>query len=123
MKPFRVRFLLPAIIVILAAQQSLWAHAFADHSEPRVGATVSKPPADVRIWFTQEVEPAFSRIEVVGPDGKEVDKKDTHVDPSDHHVLIVSLPALPPGTYKVHWHVVSVDTHHTQNDFKFVVKP
>jgi methionine-rich copper-binding protein CopC len=112
-----------ALGVVLAAPAMVWAHAFADRSEPRVGSTIAKAPAEVKIWFTQQIEPAFSKIEVFGPDGKEIDKKDTHVDPSDHHVLIVSLPALPAGTYKVHWHVVSVDTHHTQNDFKFEIKP
>jgi len=32
------------------------------------------------------------------------------------------LPPLPAGTYRVKWHVVSVDTHRTQGDFKFTVK-
>lgn len=111
-----------AIIVVLPAMSL--AHAFADHSEPRVGSTIAKAPTEVKIWFTQQIEPAFSKIEVFGPDGKQIDKKDTHVDPSDHHVLIVSLPSpAGAGAYRVHWHVVSLDTHHTQNDFKFVVKP
>ncbi len=112
------------VLGILLAPSALRAHAFADHSEPRVGSTIAKAPSEVKIWFTQEIEPAFSKIEVFGPDGKEIDKKDTHIDPADHHVMIVSLPsAVAAGTYRVHWHVVSVDTHHTQNDFKFVVKP
>ena len=55
--------------------------------------------------------------------GKEVDKKDTHVDPSNKKLLIVSVPELPPGVYKVRWSVVSIDTHRTQNDFKFEIKP
>ena len=39
-------------------------------------------------------------------------------------VLIVPIgTALAPGAYTVHWHAVSVDTHHTQGDFGFTVKP
>jgi hypothetical protein len=34
----------------------------------------------------------------------------------------VSLKKLPPGTYKVRWHAVSVDTHATDGDFSFTVK-
>jgi methionine-rich copper-binding protein CopC len=30
---------------------------------------------------------------------------------------------LPPGVYTVTWSAVSVDTHHTQGDFQFTVKP
>jgi methionine-rich copper-binding protein CopC len=99
------------------------AHATAEKSEPRVGSEISKPPAQVKIWFSEEVEPAFSRIQVFAPDGKEVDKHDTRTDPKDKRLLIVSLPEiLPPGTYRVHWQVVSVDTHRTHDEFKFVLK-
>ena len=46
-----------------------------------------------------------------------------HPDEKDAKELIVSLPDLPAGTYKVVWHVLSVDTHKTQGDFKFTVQP
>ena len=119
----RFSIIVPALLALFALPKSLQAHAMADHSEPRVGSELSRPPTLVKIWYTQEVEPAFSKIQVFGPDGKEVDNKDTHVDPQDHHILMVSLPPLPQGSYRVHWQVVSVDTHRTQNDFKFIVKP
>jgi methionine-rich copper-binding protein CopC len=99
------------------------AHAFLDHSEPKVGSEISKAPAQVRIKFTQPVEPAFSKIAVTDKDGKEVDKKDTHLDPQDKQTLIVSLESLSSGVYAVSWHVVSVDTHPTRGDFKFTVRP
>jgi copper resistance protein C len=31
-------------------------------------------------------------------------------------------PRFSPGAYRVHWHAVSVDTHHTQGTFEFTVK-
>ncbi len=37
--------------------------------------------------------------------------------------LRVPLKALSPGTYKVIWRVLSVDTHRTQGDFTFRVGP
>ncbi|HUH94704.1 MAG TPA: CopD family protein [Casimicrobiaceae bacterium] len=40
------------------------AHAFLDHASPRVGSTVHGSPPDVRLWFTQELEPAFSTLSV-----------------------------------------------------------
>ena len=98
------------------------AHAFLDHAEPKVGAALPASPAEVKIWFTQNVEPAFSVIEVDDASGKEVDNKDTHRNDKDKSLLIVSLPKLPPGKYTVVWHVVSVDTHRTQGRFQFTVK-
>ena len=97
------------------------AHAFIDHADPAAGDKVQKSPNEVRIWFTENVEPAFSTVQVFTADGKEVDKRDVHLDPSDHALLHVSLPPLGGGTYKVVWRVVSVDTHVTNGNFNFRV--
>ena len=75
----------------------------------------------MRIWFTQELEPAFSGIEVTDAAGARVDDGASRVDGRDHTLLIVGLKNLPPGEYKVHWHVISVDTHATEGNFTFRV--
>jgi len=111
-----------AAILFLAIPSHAWAHAFLDHADPKVGSAVTNSPAEMRIWFTQHIEPAFSSIEVRDAQGKEVDKKDPHLDDKDKSLFLVSLPPLPPGTYTVAWHVVSVDTHRTQGHFSFTVK-
>jgi hypothetical protein len=111
-----------ACILFLTLQSQAWAHAFLDHAEPKVGSAITNPPAETKIWFTQELEPAFSSIQVSDAQGNEVDKKDTHLDSKNKSLLVVSLPPLPPGTYTVAWHVVSVDTHKTQGHFQFTVK-
>jgi methionine-rich copper-binding protein CopC len=99
------------------------AHAFLDHADPRVGSTVKAAPPVVTIWFTEELEGAFSKIQVFDAKGHEIDKKDSHVDAARPAVMTVSLPALPPGDYKVIWHAVAVDTHHTSGTFPFTVQP
>jgi copper resistance protein C len=104
-----------------AAVAQAHAHAFVDHAEPRVGATVKQMPREVRIWFTEAIEPAFSSIQVFDAAGKQVDKKDIHLDSSNRSLLRISLPPLALGTYKVVWRVVSVDTHVTKGDFTFQV--
>lgn len=120
MKPFFRCSLIGALF--LGAQSPAWAHAFLDDSEPKVGSTVTNSPAAVKIWFTQELELAFSSIVVKDAHGKEVDKKDVRLSRKNKALLEVSLPELPPGTYTVNWHVVSVDTHRTQGHFEFTVK-
>ncbi|MEJ1978863.1 MAG: copper resistance protein CopC [Acetobacteraceae bacterium] len=37
--------------------------------------------------------------------------------------LVLGLPALPPGLYKVIWHATSVDTHRTEGSYSFTVAP
>ncbi|MGH6988693.1 MAG: copper resistance CopC family protein [Stellaceae bacterium] len=97
------------------------AHAFLRRSIPAVGATVATAPNEVSIWYTEEVEPAFSRITVTNAAGQRVDKGNTHIDPHNPELLHVSVKSLKPGTYKVKWHVVAVDTHRTEGDFSFTV--
>jgi len=108
-------------LIVLSGAARVEAHAFLKDAEPRVGSTVQTSPGEVRIRFTENIEPAFSSIQVFDASGKEVDKRDVHLDRSDRAVLHVSLPQLKAGIYKVVWRVVSVDTHVTNGSFTFRV--
>jgi len=102
--------------------EASWGHAFPDHSDPKVGATISVSPTQVRIWFDSDLEPAFSTLMVHNTDGKMIDKRDSRVAPADPKLLQVSLPPLPPGTYLVIWNVVARDGHRTNGQFSFTIK-
>ena len=73
--------------------------------------------------FTQRIEAAFITVQVQDGAGRQVDGGDAAVDPSDATLLRVSLPRLAPGTYRVKWRVLSVDSHVTDGDFTFDVAP
>jgi methionine-rich copper-binding protein CopC len=111
-----------SLAFLCAVPESSWGHAFPDHSDPKVGSTVSGSPAQVRIWFDGNLEPAFSTLMVHNADGRMIDKRDNHVDPADPRLLQVSLPVLPPGTYLVIWNVVARDGHKTNGQFSFTIK-
>jgi methionine-rich copper-binding protein CopC len=113
-----------AIIVaalLTGAAQPSGAHAFLDHASPAVGSSVPSGPASVTLWFTQDVEPAFSGVQVANAAGQRVDLGNVRVPPGQPAELQVGLKPLPPGTYTVRWHVVSVDTHPTEGTFTFQV--
>jgi methionine-rich copper-binding protein CopC len=109
-------------LVAFGFSPSAQAHAFLDHADPKVGATLTTSPTEVRAWFTEELEPAFSKMHVMDAAGNMVSNDDCHVDSSNPSLLVVSLKKLAPGTYKVMWKVVAKDTHHTQGTFTFEVK-
>jgi copper resistance protein C len=100
-----------------------FAHTYLDHADPSVGSTVKAAPAQLRIWFTGALEPAFSTIAVSDAQGNSVAPGKASVDPGDNKLLAIGLGALPPGSYKVVWHAVSVDTHVTEGIFTFTVAP
>jgi hypothetical protein len=115
------RVVLSLLLIVVAGLARLEAHAFLKRAEPAVGSTVQTSPNEVRIWFTEDIEPAFSSVQVFDASGKEVDKRDLHSERSDQALLRISLPPLQPGIYKVVWRVVSVDTHVTNGSFTFRV--
>ncbi|MEK9282776.1 copper resistance protein CopC [Bradyrhizobium sp. ISRA442] len=102
------------MLTIGAAQ----AHAFLDHAEPRVGNKVASPPREVTLWFTQKLEPAFSSLTVTDAAGKRVDSGKPRVSGNQ---MSIPLRAGGAGTYRVNWHVLSVDTHTTEGNFTFQV--
>jgi hypothetical protein len=112
-----------SLAAMLAAPAAARAHAMLDHASPRVGSAVPTAPREVALWFTEKLEPAFSNIEVRGPSGAVVSAGKAQVSRADAMQLRVALKPLPPGTYKVIWRVLSVDTHRTQGDFTFRVGP
>lgn len=110
-----------ALTALLLGAGVAWGHAFLERAEPRVGSTVKAAPSQVRVWFTEALEPAFSTLEVVNQSGERVDLGPARVDAARPAVLQVLLKPLGPGTYRVKWRVLSVDTHVTEGDFTFRV--
>jgi len=98
-------------------------HAFLDEAAPLVGGTVSAPPKEIRLSFSEAIEPRFSGINLVTDDGRTIATGQAIVDPGNDKQLVLTLPPLVPGQYWVRWHVVSVDTHRTEGEYSFAVEP
>jgi methionine-rich copper-binding protein CopC len=116
------------LLALLAAAAALLpgaalAHAFLDHAVPAVGSTVTTAPTELLLFFTQELEPAFSGVTLSTGDGHAVPTGAASVDPQNRAELTLQLPPLAPGHYKVSWHAVSVDTHRTEGTFSFDIQP
>ena len=117
-----LRLLLAAVAVGIPAMTAL-AHAFLNQATPPVGGTVATSPKEIRLTFTEGVEPRFSGIELATNDGQAIATGPAIRDPGDDKQLVLAVPPLAPGRYKVSWHVVSVDTHRTEGAYTFTVGP
>jgi methionine-rich copper-binding protein CopC len=121
----KVALAICAVVPLLSAPFGIGAahaHAFLDHADPRVGNTV-KSPRIVSLWFTQNLESSFSGIDVLNADGMRMNAGNALVDNNDRKLMRVPVKVLPPGTYTVKWHVLSVDTHTSDGSFTFHVGP
>jgi copper resistance protein C len=121
MTRWTTRVFLAALLV--SAASAVAAHAELERAVPAAGSAVRKSPPRLMLMFSQRLEPAFSKVSVLTRTGKRIDIADSKVDAVDATRLSVGLPKLAPGTYRVRWRVLSVDTHVSEGDFTFDVRP
>ncbi len=118
----RIYWIAGAFFVIVSSAllgpQVAYAHAHLTRSEPRDGGTVTPAPHQVSLWFTEGLEKSFSSVEVHDASGTRVDDGEAQVK---DNTMQIGLKALQPGTYKVIWRALSVDTHKTDGTFTFQV--
>ena len=114
---------LAAMVLVGMSAVAAVAHAFLNQAVPPVGGTVAASPPEIRLTFTEAIEPRFSGIDLATGDGRAIATGAAAVDPGNDKQLVLLVPPLTPGRYRVHWHVVSVDTHRTEGEYSFTVEP
>jgi copper resistance protein C len=107
-----------SVLATLIGAPAAQAHAFLDHADPPANGAVQTAPPQLTLWFTQKLEPAFSNVQVTGPNGARIDQGQAQIS---GNVMRIGIKAAGPGTYQVHWHALSVDTHTTEGGFTFRV--
>jgi methionine-rich copper-binding protein CopC len=112
-----------AVLAVLVFPGATLAHSLLVRSQPERRATVTRPPEEVRLWFSERIEPAYARLSVWDAGGKPVDAGDAAVDPVDSTTLAVRTPGLRTGRYTVRYRVLSVDGHIVESSFDFTVRP
>ena len=116
-----------AIVVGALAAVSVASAAFAQarfvKAMPAAGSQVGSL-TEVQLEFNESVDPRFSGLTLTAPHGVNVELGAPEVESGDPRVLVVPITnVLEPGDYTVHWRVVSFDTHWSQGEFSFTVKP
>ena len=97
-------------------------HSGLQRAEPPADSKLSRPPSEIKLYFTERLEPAYSTVRVKDEHGAQVDREDSHVDASNPLLLRATLLPLEHGAYTVIWRVLSVDGHVTEGRFTFRVQ-
>ena len=93
-----------------------------DHAVPGVGLIVSGSPRELTLYFDLGVIAALSSVQIITSSGAAIPVSKPVNDPSDQQIVIVRLGrALPPGTYMVSWHMVSVHRRPASGTYRFTV--
>lgn len=115
-------FLSLAPVLLGVAAPAASAHAMLDHAVPAVGATLSAAPQRLQLFFTEPLEPAFSGVTLTSESGQAVATGKASVSPQNPAEMVLTVPVLAPGKYKVNWHAISTDTHRTEGSFTFEIQ-
>ncbi len=94
------------VVVSIAKSQSMWGHAtpVLPHAqqikaEPAPRAKLAKAPTQVRLWFNEEIEGAYTSLSVLDANQKPVTDAKPHIVSDDPKSVILSLTVLDPGKY------------------------
>lgn len=100
------------------------AHAILLRSDPAKDALLTVAPQQVRMWFSEDLNPAFSTAAVVNQNNQRVDLKNATVSPNDPREMDVTLAQnLPAAVYVVIWRTDSADDGHIlSGSFIFTVE-
>ena len=109
-----------SIVMLLTARSVADAHASLVRSEPAANAHLRVSPSEVRLLFSEEVEPTLAQLSLVADDGSTT-RLVVAGDPHDVHAIIAPLVSLVPGSYRIVWRVVSADGHPVEGSIVFWV--
>jgi methionine-rich copper-binding protein CopC len=98
------------------------AHSRLVKSDPTARAVLAASPKEIRLWFNEQVEPAFAKIWIAPEKGEKV-YLTSRGDPSDKNLLVATVPDdLKDGPVVIAFHVLSVDGHVIESELKFTIK-
>jgi len=98
------------------------AHSMLVKAEPPRRAVLAKAPAQVRLWFNEELEGEYASLIVLDAEKHPVTEIKPRLAPNDPKSIVLPLPELTPGKYSVKFRVLSVDGHVVESSFDFTVK-
>lgn len=122
-KPVSRMMIALAVAAGFAFSQSALAHAHLQSSSPVADAQLTHSTDALTLNFSEDIEAAFSGVTLLDAAQQPVATGKVRVEPQHASRLIVDLPQpLNAGSYRVNWHVLSVDGHKTSGSHRFSVK-
>jgi methionine-rich copper-binding protein CopC len=106
---------LPVFLAALTGQAL--AHSELRRSDPRDGAKLAASPAAIELVFNEKVQ--VTALRLFGEDGKEIGMERHPI--AERATERRSLPALPPGSYRIEWRAISADGHPVGGAIRFRV--
>ena len=106
-----ILFLSAATALLVLLPTTAHAHTALARANPSPGATLDVPPAALSLEFTERLDPAFSRVQLIDATGTVIAATET-VRPEAPSTLALALPTLDRGSYTALGRVRSAEDGH-----------
>jgi methionine-rich copper-binding protein CopC len=98
------------------------AHAVLVESSPKPGEVLKDAPKGVVLRFNAKIEKRLTRVTLADGDGKKVKLPPIREDKAaPANELIIPLPELKPGVYRLEYRVLAADGHSTPGLLRFEI--
>ncbi|OLP61742.1 hypothetical protein BJF93_08955 [Xaviernesmea oryzae] len=121
---------MPAVVVLSAIALPLspvsrpaFAHAHLQAATLADKATIKAAPEAITLRFSEGLSLALSGATLSGEDQSEIGLGEARLSDDGKSLILPLAAALKPGTYRLDWHVLSVDGHKTKGTTSFTVAP
>ncbi|MFN2565904.1 MAG: copper resistance CopC/CopD family protein [Gemmatimonadaceae bacterium] len=116
------KWMTAVVALSLAAPAVLSAHPALRRAVPARGAHLSAAPRELRLTFAPSPELAFSRLQLLGPDGAPIALGPVRMDSVGTLAAHID-GGLNAGTYTVVWLVAGADGHPVGGRYNFTIAP
>ncbi|GJL76469.1 MAG: hypothetical protein NMNS02_25750 [Nitrosomonas sp.] len=110
------------LFLLLTQVSNVWAHASLVKSDPPRRASLTESPSQVQLWFSEEIEAAYASVVVLDSNDNNVTNNEPQAAEDDRKSVVLAVPELGPGSYKVQFRVLSVDGHVVESNYGFRIK-
>lgn len=115
------------LIIAIALLFTVWAcvpsfvsaHAYVSESSPFQDEELANSPSQIKLKFTEKIDTKLSSISLVN--SKDSSSIVGELSSSGDSTLVLTIPKLDKGIYKVSWQVLSLDSHTTEGSYRFAV--
>jgi copper transport protein len=107
----------------LALPAAAWAHAALLRTVPEASRTINSAPPEVRLTYSEPIEPRFAIVSVTDAAGRQVTNGQPTTAAGSPQTIVMPLKRVPEGWYLVFWRVISADGHPVRGAFTFAVGP
>lgn len=110
--------LVSILLLVLGAVQPIWAHAIIRSAMPAPASEISGDTVSIKLRFNSRIDHERSTLILIAADGTQ-QALTILASPTDG--LNAEAGALPSGSWRLRWQVLSIDGHITRGDIPFTV--